>query len=73
MKHLNKILVAVMMVMGLSSHAQDSNNPWAVSIGVNAIDTKTSAGGGNGWLDQHFSQPFAVNDNWNILPSVSYI
>jgi hypothetical protein len=27
MKHLNKLLVAVMMVMGLSSHAQDSNNP----------------------------------------------
>jgi hypothetical protein len=26
MKHLNKILIAVMMVMGLSSHAQDSNN-----------------------------------------------
>jgi hypothetical protein len=33
------------MVMGLSSHAQDSNNPWAVSL-RNAIDTRTSAGGG---------------------------
>ncbi|MGO4820224.1 MULTISPECIES: OmpA family protein [unclassified Flavobacterium] len=73
MKHLNKILVAAMMVMGLSSHAQDSNNPWAISFGVNAVDTKTSAGGGNGWLDQHFSQPFATKDNWNVLPSVSYL
>ncbi|MFM2368549.1 MAG: hypothetical protein RL619_849 [Bacteroidota bacterium] len=73
MKHLNKLLVAVMMVMGLSSHAQDSNNPWALSFGVNAVDTKTSAGGGHNWLDRHFSQPFAVNENWNILPSVSYI
>ena len=73
MKHLNKLLVAVMMVMGLSSHAQDSNNPWAISFGVNAIDTKTSAGGGNNWADRHFSQPFAVKDNWNILPSVSYL
>ncbi|MFV5687575.1 OmpA family protein [Flavobacterium sp. ZT3R25] len=73
MKHLNKLLVAVMMVMGLSSHAQDSNNPWAISFGVNAVDTKTSAGGGHNWLDRHFSQPFAVKDNWNILPSVSYI
>ncbi|MFV8374842.1 OmpA family protein [Flavobacterium sp. LB1P62] len=73
MKHLNKLLVAVMMVMGLSSHAQDSNNPWAISFGVNAIDTKASAGGGHNWLDQHFSQPFAVKDNWNILPSVSYL
>ena len=73
MKHFNKILVAAMMVMGLSSHAQDSNNPWAISFGVNAIDTKTSAGGGHNWLDRHFSQPFAVKDNWNILPSITYI
>lgn len=73
MKHLNKILVAAMMVMGLSSQAQDSNNPWAISFGANAVDTKTSAGGGNGWLDRHFSQPFAAKDNWNVLPSVSYI
>lgn len=73
MKHLNKLLVAVLMTMGLSSHAQDSNNPWAISFGANAVDTRTSAGGGNGWLDRHFSQPFAVKDNWNILPSVSYL
>ena len=73
MKHLNKIFVAVMMVMGLSSQAQDSNNPWAISFGVNAVDTKTSAGGGHNWLDKHFSLPFAVKDNWNILPSVSYL
>ncbi|MCK8142353.1 OmpA family protein [Flavobacterium sp. I-SCBP12n] len=73
MKHLNKLLLTVMMVMGLSSHAQDSNNPWAISFGVNAVDTKTSAGGGKNFLDRHFSQPFAVKDNWNILPSVSYL
>jgi OmpA-OmpF porin, OOP family len=73
MKHLNKLFVAVMMVMGISSHAQDSNNPWAIEFGVNAVDTKTSAGGGNNWLDRHFSQPFDVKNNWNILPSVSYL
>ena len=73
MKHLNKIFVAVMMVMGMSSQAQDSNNPWAISFGANAVDTRTSAGGGNNWADRHFSQPFAVKDNWNILPSVSYL
>ena len=73
MKHLNKILFAVLMVMSLSSHAQDENNEWAISFGVNAIDTKTSAGGGNNWAGAHFSQPFAVKDNWNILPSVSYL
>jgi len=73
MKHLNKLFVAVLMVMGLSSQAQDSNNPWALSFGVNAIDTRTSAGGGDNFFEKHFSQPFAVKDNWNILPSVSYL
>ena len=73
MKHLNKIFVAAMMAVGVSSQAQDSNNPIAISFGVNAIDTKTSAGGGKGWADRHFSQAFDVKENWNILPSVSYL
>ena len=73
MKHLNKLLLAVMMVLAMSSHAQNSNNPWALSFGVNAVDTRTSADGGKNWLDRHFSQPFNVSENWNILPSVSYL
>ncbi|HEU4791963.1 MAG TPA: thrombospondin type 3 repeat-containing protein [Flavobacterium sp.] len=70
MKHLNKLLVAVTMVMGLSSQAQDSNNKWAIGFGVNAIDYRSSAGDD---FMSHFDQPFMVSDNWNILPSVSYI
>lgn len=70
MKHLNKLLVAVTMVMGLSSQAQDSNNKWAIGFGVNAVDYRSSAGGD---FKSHFDQPFNVSDNWNILPSVSYI
>nr|WP_315198033.1 OmpA family protein [uncultured Flavobacterium sp.] len=70
MKHLNKLLVAVTMMMGLSSQAQDSNNKWAIGFGVNAIDYRSSAGGD---FMSHFDQPFMVSDNWNILPSVSYI
>jgi len=70
MKHLNKLLVAVAMVMGVSSQAQDSNNKWAIGFGVNAVDYRSSAG--SEFLD-HFNQPFNVSDDWNILPSVSYI
>lgn len=73
MKHLNKIIIAVVLIMGLNAQAQDSKNPWAVSFGVNAIDTKTSAGGGHGFLDRHFSQPFAVKDNWNFVAPLSYV
>ncbi|TRX23456.1 OmpA family protein [Flavobacterium franklandianum] len=73
MKHLNKLLLAVMMVLAMSSHAQNSNNPWALSFGVNAVDTRASAGGGKNFLDSHASQAFNVSENWNILPSVSYL
>ncbi len=78
MKHLNKILIAVVLIFGLNAHAQDSTNKWAVSFGVNALDTKTSAGGGNNWptgtwFDGHFSQAFSVKDNWNVLPVLSYV
>ena len=73
MKHLNKILFAAVLIFGLNAHAQDSTNKWAVSFGVNALDTKTSAGGGSNWLDGHLSQAFSVKDNWNILPAISYV
>ncbi|TAF65886.1 MAG: OmpA family protein [Flavobacterium sp.] len=74
MKHLNKLFVAVLMAAGLSSQAQDSNNPWAITIGANAVDYRTSAGPDHvNWFQQHFSQPFDMKTNWNILPSVSYL
>ena len=72
MKHFNNLFFAVMMVLAMSVQAQNSNNPWALSFGVNAVDTKAGAQGKN-TLDAIFSQPFAVNKNWNILPSVSYL
>ena len=61
------------MIAGLSASAQDSDNPWAISFGANAVDTRTSAGIRDFNLKDHFSQPFDVKNNWNILPSVSYL
>lgn len=63
----------MLMIAGLSASAQDSDNPWAISFGANAIDTRTSAGVRDFNIKDHFSQFFNVNDNWNILPSVSYL
>ncbi|MFO7719558.1 MAG: OmpA family protein [Gillisia sp.] len=69
MKHLNRFLLASLLVFGLTSvQAQDANNPWAIGIGVNAVDTyPTGDDGGFG------SQYFNVADHWNILPSISRI
>ncbi|WP_374399700.1 OmpA family protein [Flavobacterium sp.] len=70
MKHLNKLFAAALLFAGLTTQAQDSNNPWAVSFGVNGVDTKVSAVGNDSpkWI-----QLGNANDNWNILPSVSYL
>ena len=70
MKHLNKLFVAVLLLAGISSQAQDSNNPWAISFGVNAVDTRVSAASK---LEDQFSEYFNAEDNWNVLPSVSYL
>ncbi|HEX9980568.1 MAG TPA: OmpA family protein [Flavobacterium sp.] len=70
MKHLNKIVAALCMFWGLSSQAQDDNNKWAVTFGVNAVDTRISAASK---LEDQLSNFFNARDNWNILPSVSYL
>ena len=70
MKHLNKLFVAMVLLAGLSSQAQDSNNPWAISFGVNAVDTRVSAASK---VEDQFSQFFNAKKNWNILPSVSFV
>lgn len=39
MKHLNRILVAACVFFAFGvANAQDANNPWAVEIGINAVD-----------------------------------
>jgi OmpA-OmpF porin, OOP family len=70
MKHLNKLFAAALLFAGLTSQAQDSNNPWAVSFGVNGVDTKVSAVGND---SPKFIQLLNAEENWNVLPSVSYM
>ena len=77
MKHLNSTLVAALLffIIGVAN-AQDSNNPWAIEVGVNAVDTY-AAGLREGQNDPDlqngtiFDEYFNVEDHWNILPSVS--
>ncbi len=73
MKNLNKIIVALLMFLGLNSQAQDSNNPWAITFGVNAVDTRTSAGERNKLINNHLDEAWKVKENWNIIPSVSFL
>ena len=75
MKHLSKLLVVALVFVGINSiQAQDENNPWQVSIGVNAIDTYPTNDENNPFSSTTlFDEYFNVSDHWNILPSVSYV
>ena len=74
MKHLSKLLVAAFLFVGISNmNAQDQNNPWQISFGVNAIDAFPTNSeklyASEAWLDEYFN----ASDHWNILPSISYV
>ncbi len=75
MKQLSRLLVVGLLVLGFNNiQAQDENNPWQISFGVNAIDVyptnDSDAAYPTGTL---FSEYFNANDHWNILPSISYV
>lgn len=70
MKHLNK-LIALMMLLGLSSQAQDKDNTWAISFGANAVDGGRVSAASS--IKDQFSQYFDAKQYWNIQPSVSYL
>jgi hypothetical protein len=78
MKNLRTAFLALLLVAGFSNvNAQDENNPWAISVGVNAVDfyptnhhsIVTEAGNSSVWYDEFFN----ANDHYNIIPSVSRI
>ncbi|WP_418508740.1 OmpA family protein [Corallibacter sp.] len=70
MKNLSRLLFAMLLMIGFSNtYAQDENNPWAISFGVNAVDFYPT--GENAPLGDYFDEYFNVSDHWNILPSLS--
>ncbi|TMU55222.1 OmpA family protein [Flagellimonas algicola] len=75
MKHLSKLLVVALIFVGFNNvQAQDENNPWQISFGVNAIDTYPTNDEDNPFSSTTlFDEYFNVSDHWNILPSVSYV
>ncbi|MGB5420203.1 OmpA family protein [Algibacter sp.] len=73
MKNLSRLLFAMLLVLGYSNaNAQDQNNPWQITIGVNAVDAYPSGDGGL-FSDSFGNEIFNATDHWNILPSLSTI
>jgi len=75
MKHLSKLLVVALAILGFNNiQAQDKNNPWQISFGINAIDAYPTNDEDNPFSSTTlFDEYFNVSDHWNILPSISYV
>jgi len=72
MKNLSRLLFVAVLLMSFStSHGQDKNNPWAVTIGINAVDPYPV--GEDAPQGDFFDEFLNVTDHWNVLPSVSTI
>ena len=78
MKNLRTAFLALLLVAGFSNvNAQDEDNPWAISVGVNAVDFHptnhpgeiTNAGASSQWFNEFFN----ATDHYNMIPSVSRI
>jgi outer membrane protein OmpA-like peptidoglycan-associated protein len=63
-------MFALLLVIGFSNaNAQDNNNPWQFSFGVNAVDLYPV--GENAPLGDYFDEYFNAKDHWNVVPSLS--
>ncbi|TYA60152.1 OmpA family protein [Formosa maritima] len=72
MKNLSRLLFAMLLMLSYSSiNAQDENNPWAINVGVNAVDFYPT--GEDAPLGDFFDEYFNARDHWNILPSLSSV
>ena len=69
MKNLNRLLLALLLCVGLTTYAQDQNNPWSIGVGINAVDYYPV--GETAPQGELFDEYFNIGDHYNILPSVS--
>lgn len=70
MKHLKKVLLILLVVVSFNNlKAQDSDNPWTIGIGTNAVDFYPT-GADSPYVGDMFSDYFDF-DNWNTASAIS--
>jgi hypothetical protein len=79
MKQIFRIAVLALFLSGFqSTFAQDANNPWQLSVGINAVDVYPTNSDRATQLPAYKTgnmlQDFlSIKEHWNIVPSVSYV
>ena len=70
MKNLSRLMFVLLLVFGLNNvNAQDENNPWQISVGVNAVDLYPV--GEDAPQGGFFDEFFNVDDHWNFVNVLS--
>ena len=68
MKRIKIVAIALFTLATIVNvNAQDSNNPWAVSVGINAVDTYDAGG------EATFSMTFFILEIGILIPTISRI
>nr|WP_299032437.1 OmpA family protein [uncultured Tenacibaculum sp.] len=67
MKQLKLAVMALLAFAAVNVSAQDSDNPWAVGFGVNAVDIRVPSDFGD------YAKDYIGTSDWNILPSISRV
>ncbi|MDO6674230.1 OmpA family protein [Tenacibaculum sp. 1B UA] len=67
MKQLKLAVMALFAFAAINVSAQDSDNPWAVGFGVNAVDVRIPTEFGD------YAKDYIGTSDWNILPSISRV
>ena len=72
MKNLSRLTLTMLLVFAIGNvNAQDENNPWQFTIGINAVDVFPV--GEDAPQGDYFQEFYNVEDHWSILPAVSLI
>jgi len=70
MKNLSRLMFVLLLVIGFNNaNAQDDNNPWQISFGVNAVNFYPV--GEDAPQGDYFDEFFNVTDHYNIVPVLS--
>ena len=69
MKILKKLILTALLALSISANAQNEDNQWLISTGINAVDF-FPVGEDNlgGYFDQYFNTA-----HYNVVPSLSYV
>jgi len=72
MKNLKRLALSIMLVVSIANvNAQDDNNPWQITVGVNAVDVYPV--GEDSPQGELFNEFYNVEGHWNFVPSLSSI